>query len=349
LFIVFFVFNFKISPMYSPNQMMASFGKLIHWKIWVIIVISCAIIGFGMLCYFKKVDKVKIIYTLCEFLNNHSRVILQIFSIALVIGIIYQAYLLGFTDKRILGEGSWAGRAQYANQGMMSLWHTNIYSIGIGLSYIGLPFIYYKLFTRQKWTGTLSILYSVFFYALALYTFLRSDTPSNYYGSRYFAIFLIPVGVILICCLVKSKKEMLLIGFIAIVTSLPYNLLLKDTVGYLGSKDILKDTIEYIEENAIVLMDVDNNTIQILANNLQEINGNKVYDIEAKQEVQSLYIDDSIYLISNTRKMNFENEVMHKTYKVSGDIACFDTTTTIVKYPLSIRWSQEDIYIYIIQ
>lgn len=349
LFAVFFICNFRSSPMYSSNQILASFGKMFGWKLWYYVVLFLSLFGLLVLIYVDNILGFKYIDSFHKYLNKYYRRILQIFSFILILGIIYNAYVLGFTSKMTIGEGSWDFRSQYANQGWVSLWHTNIYSIVLGLSYIGFPYIFIQLFSKKNWNGILSILYSAFFYALSIYTFIRSDTPSNYYGSRYFAIFLIPIGVILISYLANTKRAILIIAIIAVLTSLPYNVFLKQEIAYAGSNHILNDAKECIEKNALVLLDVDKNIVQILATNLQEINGNRVYDIGAKEDIKSLYPEQRIYLVSNTKQKDLKNEVMYNKYNISSDIACFDNITSIVRYPLRAKWSEEEMYIYILQ
>lgn len=349
LFALFFICNFKSSPMYSHNQIVASFGKNLGWNTWYYVILIISLLGFVVLIYADKILEWKISDKLSEYLNRYTRRVLQIISCVLIMGIMYKAYVLGFTSIMAIGGGSWELRSQYANQGLESLWHTNIYSIILALSYIGLPYIYIKLFSRKDWNGILSALYSAFFYTLSIYTFIRSDTPSNYYGSRYFAIFLIPISVILICYLASVKREIAIITIVAVLTSLPYNAFLKQEIAYAGTKYILNDAKECIEKNTLVLLDVDKNAVQILATNLQEINGNKVYDIGAKQDIETLYPDEKIYLISNKKQADLEHQVMYKKYKISNDIACFDNITSIVRYPLRAKWSEEEIYIYILQ
>lgn len=349
-FSVFFLLNFRISPMYSKNQMRASFGDRLDWKLWLIIILLITVTGLLLLQMVKKKwIKCKWFINIFEWGRQHSRILLQIAVMVLIVGILYKGYLLGFTDKMISGGGSWQGRAGYANKGWESLWHMNIYSILLGLSYIGLPYLLYKIFMSKKWNDETGLLCTAFLYAVGIYTLIRSDTPSNYYGSRYFVIFMIPIAVIAIGSMIESRKEFILIAIIAICTALPYNVFLQQECGYLGSYDILKDALDNIEKNSVVLLDVNQNCVQILANNLEEINQNTVWGDDVFNDVKECYPDTPIYLISNVKRDDLEGqEILHKRYKVSGDIACFGDTTKIVKYPLYTRYAVEEVYIYVI-
>lgn len=347
-FALFFLLNFKIAPMYSTNQMIASFGSKLDFKIWLFIILMVSVIGLFLLQILKKIGlRCSRFVNIFELGRRNSQTFLQIVVVILIVSILYKGYQLGFTDKMILGKGSWQGRAGYANKGWESLWHMNIYSIFLGLSYIGLPYILYKIFKAKNWDDKDCLLSIAFLYAVSIYTFIRSDTPSNYYGSRYFAIFLIPIAVITIGSMIKSRREFFIIAAIAICTALPYNIFLQKEYGYQGSYDILKDALDNIEENSAVLLDVNQNCIQILANNLEEINQNTVWGADVYDDVKECYSDIPIYFISNTSRDDLGGEeILHKRYKTSGDIACFDNATDIVKYPLNTRYAIEEVFIY---
>lgn len=346
-----FCANFLISPMYSKTQIAHSFGSRFNWKVWVLIMLAVVCVG---LVVEELLKREKLIYRpialLCSWVQNHFAAIFRVLTVLWLAGVVFRAYQLGFTEKYIAGTGSWAGRASYANQQWESLWHTNFYSFFIGLSYIGIPYILYKVIRKKEWS-TWNVLFAVpFIYTCFLYTVVRCDTPSNYYGSRYFAIFLIPVAVLLIGSLIENKKEAILIMAVALATSLPYSNFIKDQIGYEGSKDILEDTLEAMESGSAVFLDVDRSGVQILGASLGEIEEDDVWLKDDMEAAAPYYGNTSMYYISNERQEAWEDlEVLHKTYRVSSDISCLDNFQTLVQYPLSRRSATKELYIYKLQ
>lgn len=115
---------------------------------------------------------------------------------------VWAGYELGWTG-RLIGEsmpaGAWDNRVNYVNRGWPSLAHLNLVSIALGCGVV--PFLaFLGLFAvPRSWRGAelvegtrdLFLLVGILL-NLSIYTFIRYDTPFNYYASRYFLPVLVP-------------------------------------------------------------------------------------------------------------------------------------------------------------
>ena len=116
---------------------------------------------------------------------------------------VYRGYLLGWTDHfvplRDLG-GIWGARAEYAGAGWAALAHANIVNMLMATSVVGLGLVLALALWRGD--GVCSSPRGAFLLAavllpLGIYTFLRFDTPVNYYASRYFLPVFVPATMLL--------------------------------------------------------------------------------------------------------------------------------------------------------
>ncbi len=137
---------------------------------------------------------------------------------------IYDGYVIGFTDKLATGEGSWRFRELYANQGLMSIARLNIVNIAMAVGWILLPLVMIHFLKTKKLNVWQICFNGIWIYALAIYTFVRMDTPINYSASRYFLIILIPAVILAGAHIIKSRKQLLLAAIAAVIVSIPFNI-----------------------------------------------------------------------------------------------------------------------------
>lgn len=158
---------------------------------------------------------------------------------------------------------------------------------------------------------------------MAVNTIIKIDTPKNYYASRYFYIFVVIFALILVGMMIKTKRGATIACSIALISAIPFNILLLNSVEYDGNWNILKDTISVINRGSIVLCDSSSGaTNRLLVNNLREINDNLVFNGDSKETISNIFVNREIYLVSQKPLVDKKyDKILEKTYTITGEIA----------------------------
>lgn len=115
----------------------------------------------------------------------------------------YQAYVLGWTDSlvgSVQGASAWAQRDHYAARGLQSLHHLSV--VNIARSVMILPLVVIIIYAlgwpRRVYGAGLAArcLFVGALLLLAVYSFMNSDIPFNFYGSRYYLPTVVPALMI---------------------------------------------------------------------------------------------------------------------------------------------------------
>ena len=136
--------------------------------------------------------------------SGRGVLVLALRALVLAIGawIVYRGYQLGWTDHFALHAtrgGAWGQRADYSGGGWGALLHLNV-DMTMATALVGLPVVLTLAFWRGGEvcrTPRRAVLLTGALLALAVYTFVRVDTPFNYYPSRYFVPVLVPTVMLL--------------------------------------------------------------------------------------------------------------------------------------------------------
>jgi len=188
--------------------------------------------------------------------------------LVIILGIITIAkgYLLAFTDYYQPGPGSWRFRELYSGTGIRALVHLNITNILMATSFICVPIILYKIFSKYTWELKHKLFGLVFIYSLSIFTILRTDVPNNYTTSRYFLPVLIPVIIVLAGILIERKRTLIAAFSICVITAAPFNYTLLTTHEYHGYYQVLEETSRFIEPGSMVF--IDNEDLNLLSRSL---------------------------------------------------------------------------------
>lgn len=327
-FVLSIIYAFKVTEMYTTFQLINMFGSSIKTKALLIIIVTLGIICFIILAcanYLIKEKKVKIFDNIDILLEKHGTTIVKIIIIIIALFTFYNGYKLCFTDAYIHGEGgTWSQRSNYAGRGLLSLPYLNIFSIISATAFISLPIFVYKLFIKKiELDYKEKLLFLMFLFAMAVNTIIKIDTPKNYYASRYFYIFVVIFALILLGLMIKTKRGAVIACLIALIPTIPFNVLLLKSVEYDGNWNILNDTLSLIERESIVLCDLSGiQTNRVLVNNLREINENMIFSADSKEEISKIFNNREIYLISqNPLSDKKYDKIFEKTYTITGEIA----------------------------
>ena len=299
---------------------------------------------------------------LFPFFSQHrfSRVTIRTWTVLIILFTCYKGYQLGWTSKYVpkvmLQFSAIAARAWYANQGFESLLHLNIVSIVMASAIIILPVILYVFLFRTRLVTenpySLFVAYSVLI-VLSINTFLRFDTPNNYYASRYFLPILLPLLVILYSYLLFKFKSRILntVTIAFILTFNAYHVYFM----FLNPErterfELIEQITDHIPQDAYVFLISDTFTHRLLTPWLTEYQGNKVIklnendDIEEKDYNQLIYryaneLDiDVAHVISTVRPTNVDEYMTvifeNKLYPWS------------IRYPTSVSETKYVYYIY---
>lgn len=132
--------------------------------------------------------------------------------VLLVVYTVYQAYRLGWTDHFLPDGpkgGAWRARSEYAGTGWIALARANIVSMLMATSLVGLPLVLAGAFWRGKKVLAVprrGFLLAAVLLTLAIYTFMRFDTPSNYCASRYFVPVFVPSVMLLFAEMIEMFR-----------------------------------------------------------------------------------------------------------------------------------------------
>lgn len=338
LYAVSFLFCYATSKVYTESQLVSQLisrlGKWFRVRDVIPLIMTCVTLGILFQIFFMwKMKQESFVFNRCiAFLIDKKYVIIiRIVFIALGLLILYKGYLLGFTDRFLTGEGNWALRNRYAYQGFRSLSHLDIVSIVMSTSYLCVPIIIEKVFSKKTKFQLYSkiVLISVI-YVAAYYTISSCDRPSLYYSARYFAIVMVPMMILLTCSLLEQSRSLIIVGVVCFITALPFNYLHLSESGFAGSFEVVQDLTSVIDKDSIVLINPEgqeNRQLNLLAvNNLRIINSCKVYNALSCDEVMEKYNDrDDIYIVSSSNIQDDRFEcILSKQYVLNMDLVSYN-------------------------
>lgn len=351
LYIFSLAYDYKISRIYSSNIFSGNLGNGNLAYIVAACFFVLVIFQLGAFLIRNRIDGlIKVLGRICE---KSYRIFFVIIVVFIAIFTVYQGYLLGFTERYInAGESipSWGYRSSYANQGIASLSRLNIVSIFMATGYLSIPYIIYHLFGKKdKWDYLDMGLMVLFLESLAIYTVARCDIPFNYYASRYFMMMLVPSVLFLTAKLIRTKKEFKIVSMVAGITSFPFVITLTPMVCLGGTIDLYNDIARSVGKDSVVLLDKDDSFLSNQTNNLRQINGNLVYEIDNLEEVTDFYEGKACYVVLSDkvkqeksvveeipRKLELKNE-----YRIYGDIMRLGAV-----YPLTQAYEEKEINVY---
>ena len=351
LYIFSLSYDYKVSGIYSSDIFSGNLGNE-NLAYIVAVCFSLLVIGqFGVFLIRNRIDGLnKVIGEICERGYRIFFVIVVVFIVAFTV---YQGYLLGFTERYInAGENmtSWVYRSSYANQGIVSLSRLNIVSIFMATGYLSIPYIIYRLFSKKdKWDYLDMGLMVLFLESLAIYTVARCDIPFNYYASRYFMMMIVPSSLFLSTKLIRTKKEFTILSTVAGITSLPFMIALIPMICFGGTVETYNDIAQSVGKDSVVLIDKDDPFLKLQVNNLRQINGNLVYEMDNFEEVTEFYEGRDCYVVSsngtkqdkNVVKKLSHTPVLKNEYRIYGDIMRLGAI-----YPLTQTYEDIEISIY---
>lgn len=348
IFSVFFIislgYGYIVSKSYFLNIYRGSIGKNLGIKnemmtLAIIIIMNMIIIGLAIILIYNEGFN-KFVTKIWRAIDVHLLNIVKYILIIILLYSIYQGYKLGFTNQYIEGKGAWTFRTLYANKGIYSLVHLNIFSIMEATSYFILPIVIYGTFRMKKIDNQVKIFLLLFIYTMAIYTIISVDTSINYYASRYFFIVLIPSIIILFSLIEISSKWKKVILIISILINIPFNLVQYNSQEFKGNLQMIEDAVSVIKPQSIVLID-SNAYPELYTTNLRERNNNLVFPLDVKLK-ESEIKDKDVYIISNKEYYSNDlSQVLAKNYEISGPISNSNGI-----YPLKLEQGNMVINIY---
>ena len=310
-------FVYMISPIYVMRQFAPyTLGGSIPFKVLLGIITASCLAGaivqlLVMRRYRPVIEKIRIpIY------NNFKIICLCAFAIIILMSI-YHGYMLAFTDCYAIPEGmdagSWNLRSRYVNSGITAISYLNIVNIMRATSVVGLVLFFLLPFLRKEFSGLNKILYFMGIYGLFFFTCCKVDTPFNYYASRYFLPYTVPIIILAVGSTVKSKSWAIYAIMIIILCDQYFWPAFLTGAPQRGQYKLVQDACEHIPENAVVLCNEESGLLNTrLTSNLRLINDNLVYNLKNIDEIVKRYGNQNIYILSETELDGYD--------KIWGDV-----------------------------
>lgn len=338
------LYCYKISPVYVKNQFAKfTFGGKVEYNalfffleiaLVLIIVIQESVKNNSVKNILKRIEK---------FYDKYFTYIIASVLIIILLRTLYFGYYISFTDKFAIAEGSDAGtwnlRNRYVNSGITAVSYLNIINVGRAtgiwglIGYICIPFINKKNSVVSKY------LYGLSLYGLFFWTALQMDTPSNYYSSRYFIPFLVPLITLVLANYVNKKNTIIFIMLFSFLFYNHFHYAFLYGAPRVGQYQILEDTLEIIQDNSIVFCNPESRTINsMLTNNLRIINDCTVYSLSSIDKIET---KGNKYIISETPIQGDFKEMLSGVYKSqysfgNGVNGTYDTWIGTYNIPLHI-------------
>ncbi|MBZ4687986.1 MAG: hypothetical protein JG764_1619 [Clostridiales bacterium] len=231
-----------------------------------------------------------------------SSVIIRIWILLLIVFTVYKGYILGWSEYMLVGEGAWSLRKYYANKGLYSLQYLNIFSIMMASAIIVLPLTLWFLFfkSRQLFKNPLITYFSYsLLICMSIYTFIRIDTPLNYYASRYFLPVLIPVLIILFILIIsKLNLKFVIIPLIIIIClfNFTYNIILMQNPIFEGSFNLFNEIMEEAPKKSYIFLNTDSYSRKLLTLNLKYLGDFNVIYIGNGKSLNQIKNKINLYL-----------------------------------------------------
>lgn len=281
-----------------------------------------------------------------ENLYKYFKLIAFIALTAIICRTIYYAYFLCFTDKFAIVDGydagTWNLRSRYVNTGLTAISYLNIVNIARATGVIGLFVFLILPFINKNITERSITFYYMGLYGIIIYTVLMMDTPSNYYSSRYFVPFVVPMIVISLISAVESKSWSIYILMLALLFNRYYWPAFLRGGPQVGQYELLQDAIATIPNNAIVFCNPESQTTNVrLTAGLRILNDNEVYNLKNYVEVMDYYSGLDSYIISETKIEQYHEPVLYNVYLSqysfgNGPNGSYDTNVGTYQIPLFI-------------
>jgi hypothetical protein len=196
-----------------------------------------------------------------------GRVMLAVLRALLVVLLaytVYQAYRLGWTDHFVPDKpmgSAWRARSGYAGTGWAALARANIVSMLMATSLVGLPLV----LALASWRGgrVLEVPRRGFFLAavslsLAIYTFMRFDTPLNYYASRYFVPVFVPSAMLLFAEMIEmfrlKRRWIVTLALVGLGFNLAYDRALYRYEAFTDELRFIEDVAERVGDNRVLFL-----------------------------------------------------------------------------------------------
>lgn len=221
---------------------------------------------------------------------------IRIWTILILVYTFYKGYVLGWTESMIPDVmdpfSSWSARALYANKGMYSLMHLNLFSIFLSTGLIVVPTVIYVFLIQPRIVlQSKMLIFGAFaiLFVLSIYTFLRIDTPSNYYASRYFVPVLIPLLIFFFVVFLNTVRSRFLVA-LTLVSIVTFNFFYSYQIFKNPERterfDLLRNIGKYVHQDSVVFLDVSENMERLLVPLLTKIGDYKVISISKMLEQQ---------------------------------------------------------------
>lgn len=251
--------NYFQSPLYYTDIFLFAFGSYLDVEFYVfpIIIGLCTLLPcVGAIAWLRRQNAASRKVPVPRWVEVGLRSWMLI-----VLGYtVWIGYRLGWTDDLKQDSwtlGAWSRRVQYANQGVESLLHLNLFSIMLATGVVLLPVLIGILILPRirLLEDDVDLFFSFgFLSTLSIYTFIRPDTPINFYASRYFLPLLVPFAVFLT---LKKIARSHVAGFLAcllpvLVFNLFYVVFFATSPVYQGRHRLANELRKMIPENAVV-------------------------------------------------------------------------------------------------
>lgn len=312
-------YAYIISPIYVERQY-ARFtlnGRISY--LWLFLLIDLVVlICIGVQFYIYR-SQITWFETIRAWILKHFKLIAALIWGVIIMYTVYNAYCIGFTEKFAIPEGydagSWNLRSRYVGTGIQAISYLSIINIARATGGIGLLVVFLLPFMQKKLTDKVKFLYFLMIYTVLVFTVVQVDIPFNYYASRYFVPFLVPLMVIIIVSSISSKNWAFYILMVTILFNKSYWYAFPQGAPQRGQYSILQDAMNIIPVGSVVLADIESEFMNTrLSSNLRILNENRIYNLDNYQEVAEYYSDENIYVLSGRRLEGVGDLIWYDVY-----------------------------------
>lgn len=340
-------YAYRISPVYIERQYarMTLDGRLSYKFLFLGITLIIIMFDILQICVYYK--PIKIIEIIKKFLLSHFKLIVSFLFILILIRSIYYGYTLCFTNQFAIPDGvdagSWNMRNRYVNSGLQAVSYLNIVNIARATGIIGFIAFIVLPFKHRDMGETSKIFYYIALYSILFFTVLQMDTPFNYYASRYFVPFVVPMIVLTLISSVESKNWCIFIIFVSIMFNRYYWPSFLEGAPQLGQYAILQDSLSVIPKDAVVFCNEKSHDVnKRLTSNLRILNDNEVYNLDSYEEVRKYFGKEKMYIISGEELEKFDKILIENTYSSQYSFGNGKNGN----YEMGVGYYQIPLYIY---
>lgn len=334
-----------ISPVYVERELgRLSVGKLPYKTLIIlitVIVVWCIVIQ--LYTYFNYKNMLETFYH--KIYGNFRIISLCILGVCVCCSL-YYAYCLCYTDKYAVSYdalNTWSMRSEYVNSGIRAISHLNIINIGRATGIVGIITALFFLVKKDEKNEIIKCLYFLELYGLFVYTVIRIDVPFNYYASRYFIPFVIPLISLILESLALRTNWLFYVIMITVLYNRHFWPSFTCGAPFVGQFDILKDSLDIIPyKSAVVCSSESTYTNTRLTSNLRLLNKNRVYNFENLNEI--ILSENEIYAISD-KKLDDLDLIFSKIYDVQWSFGHGDNG----RYSTKVGTHEISVYIYLVK